>query len=254
MSLVTVDARPEPMSVDPARTAVVVVDMQNDFGSEDGMFARAGIDIAPIRKAVAPTKAVLTAAREGGVRVVYLKMEFSPDLSNAGQPDSPNWIKHRPFRVGERVQAPDGTESRTLIRGTWSTEILRELQPQPGDVIVSKHRYSGFYETTLDEQLRNLGVRDLILTGCTTSCCVESTMRDAMFRDYRCLLLADCAGEPIGAGLPRSNHDASLLVMQTLFGWISESHHFIRALVGSAGPRPAVARGATAAGSALREQ
>src|SRR5438105_11535274 len=78
-AFVTIDAKPEPMSIDPARTAVIVVDMQNDFGTEGGMFARAGIDIAPIRKAIEPTKAVLTAARRAGVNVVYLKMERSEE-------------------------------------------------------------------------------------------------------------------------------------------------------------------------------
>jgi ureidoacrylate peracid hydrolase len=229
-AFVTIDAKPEPMSIDPARTAVIVVDMQNDFGAEGGMFAQAGIDIAPIRKAIEPTKAVLTAARRAGVKVVYLKMEFHPDLSNAGPPGSPNRIKHQPLRVGERVTAPDGSQSRILVRGTWNTQILSELRPTPGDLIVSKHRYSGFYGTDLDEKLRSLGIEYLIFAGCTTSVCVESTMRDAMFRDYSCILLADCAAEPIGAGLPRSNHEASLLVLQTLFGWISESAKFIGAL------------------------
>lgn len=75
-----------------------------------------------------------------------------------------------------------------------------------------------------------MGIKYLIVTGCTTSICVESTIRDAMFRDYSCVLLADCAGEPIGNGLPRSNHDASLLTIQTLFGWVSGSPDFIRVL------------------------
>lgn len=227
---IILDAKPQPLNIDPSTTAIIVVDMQNDFGHERGMFARAGIDIAPIQKVIAPTKAVLDVARKAGVTVVYLKMEFDADLSNAGSPDSPNWIKHQPFRVGEPVVSPDGRESRVLVRGTWNTEILAELRPQPSDLIVSKHRYSGFFETNLDEQLHTLRIRDLIFTGCTTSCCVESTMRDAMFRDYRCVLLADCTAEPIGAGLPRTNHDASLLVLQTLFGWVSESAHIIQAL------------------------
>jgi len=191
---VTIDAKPEPMSIDPARTAVIVVDMQNDFGAEGGMFARAGIDIAPIRKAIEPTKAVLIAARRAGVKVVYLKMEFHPDLSNAGPPESPNRIKHQPLRVGEHVTAPDGSQSRILVRGTWNTEILSELRPTPGDLIVSKHRYSGFYGTDLDEKLRRLGIEYLIFTGCTTSVCVESTMRDAMFRDYRSRSVQGCRG------------------------------------------------------------
>ena len=227
---VNIDAKPQPLNIDPSTTAVIVVDMQNDFGHERGMFARAGIDITPIQTVVAPTKAVLTAARNAGAKVVYLKMEFDRDLSSAGLPDRPNRIKHRFLRVGERMTAPDGTEGRILVRDTWNTQILDELRPEPEDLIVSKHRYSGFYETNLDERLRNLGAAYLVFTGCTTSVCVESTMRDAMFRDYYCLLLADCTAECIGAALPRSNHDASLLVLQTQFGWVSDSAKFIRAL------------------------
>jgi ureidoacrylate peracid hydrolase len=230
MTLVTIDAEPEPLRIDPARTAVIVVDMQNDFGHEQGMFSRRGIDIVPIRQAIGPTRAVLATARNAGAKVVYLKMEFDRDLSNAGLPDFPNRIKHRSLQIGERMTAPDGTEGRILVIDTWNTQILDELRPEPEDLIVSKHRYSGFYGTDLDEKLRRLGITYLVFTGCTTSVCVESTMRDAMFRDYYCLLLADCTAECIGAGLARSNHDASLLVLQTQFGWVSESAKFIEAL------------------------
>lgn len=105
-----------------------------------------------------------------------------------------------------------------------------ELAPEPGDIVVSKHRFSGFYGTDLEMILRGLFIEYLVFTGCTTSVCVESTMRDAMFRDFRCMLLADCTAEPIGEGLSRSNHDASLLVLQAMFGWISDSAHFLGAL------------------------
>jgi ureidoacrylate peracid hydrolase len=77
-----------------------------------------------------------------------------------------------------------------LIRDTWNTDVIKELRPQPEDVVLYKRRFSGFYETELDDILRRLGIRNLIFTGCTTSVCVDSTIRDAMFRDYRCLLLA----------------------------------------------------------------
>ncbi len=107
---------------------------------------------------------------------------------------------------------------------------MPELAPEPGDIVLYKHRYSGFYKTDLDDILKSLGVQHLIFTGCTTSVCVESTMRDAMFRDYYCLLLADCTAEPIGDDLPRSNHDASLLVAQLLFGWVSGSAELVTAL------------------------
>src|SRR6202008_4406177 len=100
---------------------------------------------------------------------------------------------------------------RVLIRDTWSSEIVDELKPHSDDIVLYKTRFSGFYKTDLDERLRALGVKHLIVTGCTTSICVESTVRDAMFRDYLCVLLADCMSEPISHSLPQSNHTPSLL-------------------------------------------
>lgn len=227
---VTLDAKPEPIRFDTARTAVIVVDMQNDFGSKGGMFDRAGIDISGIQKAVAPTAKVLASARRAGVKVIYLKMGYRPDLSDLGAPDSVNRTRHLRLGVGQTVRAPDGRGSRILIRDTWNTDIVTELKPQAGDDILYKTRFSGFYETDLDARLKKAGIRHLIFTGCTTSICVDSTVRDAMFRDYLPILLADCMSEPIGYGLPRSNHDASLLATEVLLGWVSGSAQFVKAL------------------------
>jgi len=226
-----IEASPEPITIDTARTAVIVVDMQNDFGSTGGMFDRAGVDIAPIQKVVEPISRVLESARRAGIKIIYLKMGFRPDLSDAGPADSPNRLKPSRLRYGDAMRAPDGTEGR--IRDTWNTEIVDGLKPQPGDIILYKTRFSGFYQTGLDNILKTLNARYLVVTGCTTSVCVESTVRDAMFRDYSCLLLEDCMAEPIGNvgnSSARSNHEASLLVIQALFGWISRSDEFIGAL------------------------
>ncbi len=228
--MVTIDARPESLVIDPARTALIVVDMQNDFGAEDGMFHRAGIPISGIQATVAPTARALAAARRAAIPIVYLKMQFEPDLSDAGDAEAPNLIVHRRLGVGEPVRAPDGRQSRILIKDTWNTDILAELAPQDGDIVVSKHRFSGFFETDLDAILKELGATSLIFTGCTTSICVESTLRDAFFRDYRCLLLEDCTAEPIGSDLPRTNHDASVRVIETLFGSVSDCAAFEAAL------------------------
>jgi ureidoacrylate peracid hydrolase len=228
--MVTIEARPGSLAIDPRRAAVLVIDMQNDFGAVGGMFNRAGIDIGAIAAAANATRPLLAAAREAGIPIVYLKMEHEPDLSDAGPSDGPHWIKHRPDGVGDSVTAPDGSASRILIRDTWNTEILEELAPEAGDFVVSKHRYSGFFETELDEVLRRLGATYLLVTGCTTSICVESTVRDAMFRDYSCIVLEDCTAEPIGAGLPRTNHEASLLVIETLFGWVTSARAVLEAL------------------------
>jgi ureidoacrylate peracid hydrolase len=225
--LVRIEAKPDPIVIDTARTAVIVVDMQNDFGTKGGMFDRAGIDISMIQRAVAPTARVLASARQAGMKVVYLKMAFRPDLSDLGDAGSPNRERHLRLGVGQPIHAPDGGEGRTLIRDTWNTEIVDALKPEPSDTVIYKHRFSGFYQTDLDAVLKRSAVKYLVVTGCTTSVCVESTLRDAMFRDYSCVLLADCAAEPIGFGLPRSNHEASLTVIQTLFGWVSGSAEFI---------------------------
>jgi ureidoacrylate peracid hydrolase len=224
------DAKPAPIYVKTSKTAVLVVDMQNDFGSKGGVFDCAGLDISMIQATVRPTSRVLGAARNAGIPIVYLKMGFRPDLSDLGTVDSPNRTRHLHFGVGQKMSAPDSTEGRFLVRDTWNTDIISELKPKTDDTIVYKHRFSGFFETELDEVLKRLGVKYLIVTGCTTSVCVESTVRDAMFRDYSCVLLEDCMGEPIGDGLPRSNHEASLLTMQTLFGWVSNSEEFVKSL------------------------
>lgn len=227
---VRVDARPAPFCMRPAATALIVVDMQHDFASPGGMFHLAGIDISGIEAIVPATAKVIACARAAGVAVVYLKMGFDPDLANAGAPDGPTWLKHVPLRAGEHVVAPDGTASRILVRDTWNTEIIDELAPQPGDVVLYKHRYSGFVGTGLDELLRARGIERLIVVGATTSVCVESTVRDAMFLDYHCLVLEDCTAEPIAATAPRSNHAASLLVLELLFASVGTSEAVIEAL------------------------
>jgi ureidoacrylate peracid hydrolase len=229
---VTIEARPQALTIDTATTAVIVVDMQNDFGTKGGMFDRAGIDISGIQNVVAPTASVLDTARRAGVRVVYLKMAYRPDLSDLGASDSINRAQHLRLGVGQSVTAPDGTPSRILVRDTWNTEIVSELKPHHGDIVLYKTRFSGFYETDLHERLSALAIKHLIFTGCTTSICVESTVRDAMFRDYLCVLLADCMSEPVGHGLPRSNHEATLLATEVAFGWVSSSTHFVKSLHG----------------------
>src|SRR5438128_1710573 len=227
---VTLDAKPEPIAVDPARTAVIVVDMENDFAAKGGMFDRAGADISGAQKAIAPTAKVLAAARATGMKIIYLRMAYQPDLSDLGAPDSVNRTRHLKFGVGQTIRAPDGRESRILIRDNWGTDIVNELKPQSGDITIYKTRFSGFYQTDLDATLKKLGLKYLIMAGVTTSICVDSTVRDAMFRDYLCVLLKDCMSEPIGSDLPRTNHEASLLTAEVLLGWVSDSDRFLKAM------------------------
>lgn len=229
-SIISIAARPAPIAIDRARTAVIVVDMQNDFGSKGGMFDRAGIDIAPIVAVMKPTAGVLAAARRAGMPVIYLQMQHRADMADMGAPDSVHRQRHGRLAVGAKKKAPSGDEYRVLIEGEWGTQIVDALAPQAGDLLVPKHRYSGFFETDLNTILQGLNIKFLVFTGCTTSICVESTMRDAMYRDYHSVLLEDCSAEPIGSDNSRSNHDATLLTIEYQFGWISDSKIFIHAV------------------------
>jgi ureidoacrylate peracid hydrolase len=204
--VVTLDARPDPFQLAPGETALLVIDLQNDFGAPGGMFDRKGLDLSGIVSAAEQTRSLLPAVREAGIPIAWILMGHASDLSDAGPVGSPHRVKHPDFGDGE-----------TLIRDRWGTALLDGLAPEDGDHIVHKHRYSAFFETDLDNLLRSLGVRTLLVTGCTTSICVESTVRDAMFRDYNCVVLDDCTAEPLGT------HESSLKVIETLFGWVSTS-------------------------------
>jgi ureidoacrylate peracid hydrolase len=229
-SMMNVRARPEALMIDPATTAVIVVDMQNDFAAPGGMFDRAGIPIDGIQAIVGPIGRTLDAARAAGMPIVFLKMQYAANLSDAGPSQGPNRLKHEPLRIGEPVDSPDGTPGAILVEDTWNTQIVPDLAPRTEDLVLPKGRYSGFFETDLDRLLREARIETLIFTGATTSVCVESTLRDAFFRDYRCLLLSDCTAEPIGGQSSPSNHDASLLVIEMLFGWVTDSASLLTAL------------------------
>jgi ureidoacrylate peracid hydrolase len=227
--IITIRAKPEAIDIDTTKTAVIVVDMQNDFATEGGLFDHAGVDITGAKKAIPHIQSTLATARGADIPIIYLKMGFQPDLSDLGAEDSVNRVRHLHFGVGQTAQAPDGTTGRFLIRDTWNTDIVPELEPQPKDLVMYKTRFSGFYQTELNATLKKMGAKYLIFVGVTTCICVDSTVRDAMFRDYLCVLLSDCMSEPIGDELPRSNHDAALLSLQTLFGWVSDSRKFVNA-------------------------
>jgi ureidoacrylate peracid hydrolase len=141
---VVIQARPEPLKMDLRRTALIVVDMQNAFGAPGGMFDRAGIDISGIRAVVPAVLSAVASARAAGLPVVFLKMGFRPDLSDAGPSDGPNLLKHAPFHVGQDAPAPGGRPNRILIRDTWDTEIIPELQPQLIDLVLYKRSSPNF--------------------------------------------------------------------------------------------------------------
>jgi ureidoacrylate peracid hydrolase len=228
--IVSVEAKPFSLTIDLAKTVVLVIDMQNDFGTKGGMFDLAGLELAPIQSAVAPTARVIAQARTIGIPIVYVNEELRADMSDIAQVESPHRRMSQRMGFGNSMIAPDGRTSRIRIENTWNTETLPELAPQFDDIIVTKRRWSGFYETELDARLRALGAQYLIVTGCTTTVCVESTIRDAAYRDYACLLPADCTAQP-AVGDPRSStHDVSLLIIARHFGWVTTSQDVVTAL------------------------
>ena len=227
---VRIEAAPAPVEINFHSTAFLVVDMQNDFVTEGGVLHRLGVDVSIFQRAVASTAKALIAARAAGIPVVYLKMGLGPDASDETGDEPFNRVKRLLGRAGAPVRLPEGVENRLLTRDTWDTDIVHDLAPWPEDQIIYHHHFSGFFETTLHDTLRQLGTTHLVVAGCTTSVGVESTIRDGMSLDYDCVLLGDCTAEPIGHGLPRSNHEATLLLVERLFGSVSNSEAFVKGL------------------------
>src|SRR5438132_11922283 len=155
--------------------------MQNAFASKGGLLALAGIDGEPAGAAVAKARVLADAARSAGIPVIYLVMGYPPDRSTAGGPDSPNPRKELALcLMRERPEL----RGKLLTFGTWDFQIVEELAPLAGDVVIVKSRYSGFFGTNLDSMLRSRGVRNLLMVGIACNVCVESTLRDAYFLGY----------------------------------------------------------------------
>ncbi len=221
--MLKLDAKPGPIEVELTKCAVVVVDMQNAFASKGGMLDVAGVDISNAPRVVSSIKTVVNAARQASVPIVYVQMGYKPDLSNSGGPNSPNWHKELAIHLMRCRPELKGT---LLTEGTWDFAIVEELNPEPGDLVVIKTRYSGFAGTTLDSQLRTRGIRYLFFVGIATNVCVESTLRDAYFQDYWPILIADGA-MPAG---PATLHEATLFNVENFFGWTIRAEEFVRAI------------------------
>jgi ureidoacrylate peracid hydrolase len=222
--LVEVKAKPEPILIDLVRTAVLVVDMQNDFGAKGGMFDLAGIDLSAIRSTIEPTARILAMSRSQGMPVIYIREALSSDLSDAGPTHAPFAQMSKRLKVGLEIRSPTGEPSRVHIDGCWNTNIIPELAPSNDELVITKRRWSAFYNTELDERLRALGIRYLLVT----SVCIESTIRDAAMRDYACLLPSDCTAQPAARGVA-STYDASLQSIARSFGWVTTSDEVLSA-------------------------
>ena len=223
MREVLIQADPEPIQVDVVKTAVIVVDMQNAFVSKGGYFDLVGYDLSAVQKIIEPCKEVISIAREKGSRIIYLQMGYSPDLSDAGSPNSPNWFKLRGLKMVR--QHPEWKE-KLYIYGTWGADIIEELTPQIGDILVKKQKHDGFIGTNLDIILKTYEMKHLVFIGTATNICVESTLRHAFSSGYFSILISDAVSQ-IG---PSLTQEATLFNVKSTFGWVTTSGNLLIAL------------------------
>jgi ureidoacrylate peracid hydrolase len=217
------EARPEALEIDPARTAVIVVDMQNAFATKGGMFDIAGLDISGAPAAIAGARRVIDAAHFAGSPVIYLQMSFRPDLSDAGDPTIPAWHKEIALVIMRRHPEHQG---RLLVDETWDAAIVDDLKPEPRDLVIRKSRYNGFTGTDLEAQLRARSIRHLLFTGVATNICVESTARNAFFLDFWPVIVEDAVNH---AG-PDFTRQATLWAFENVLGWVTNSGAVAKAL------------------------
>lgn len=199
--------------VDPKHAALIVVDVQNDFCAEGGMFDREGYNVKPVQDMVVRVKKLIEKARAAGVSIVFVKNVYNTEnnwyLSDV-------WLEHC-----ARARGGCYTDYPVCEKDEWNGDFYG-LKPQPGDVIVTKHRYNAFHNTDLDTILRAKGIRTLIMTGVATNVCVETTARDGFIRDYYIVFLKDCT-----ATMSQELHNSALKNISLFFGSVVDSEEVI---------------------------
>lgn len=223
----TLPARPEALRLDPAETAVVVIDMQNAYASPGGYVDLAGFDISGAASVIGRIATVLDTARGAGVQVIYLQNGWDPDYAEAGGPRSPNWHKSNALKTMRERPELSG---QLLARGGWDYELVDALKPRPGDITLAKTRYSAFFNSQLDSVLRARGIRNIVFVGIASNVCVESTLRDGFHLEYFGVMLED-ATHHLGPDYVR---DATVYNIEKFFGWVSTVADFC----GSFGQQP----------------
>ena len=221
MPSVTIDAEPEPIVIDPARTAVVMIDMQRDFLEPGGFGETLGNDVSLLQAAVAPCKALLEGTRRRGMLIVHTREGHRPDLSDAPK------AKVERGAPSMRIGSP-GPMGRILIRGEAGHDIVPELYPRDGEPVVDKPGKGAFYATDLQSILHNNGIENLIVCGVTTEVCVHTTVREANDRGYRCIVPSDCC-----ASYFPEFHQVALRMVKAqggIFGWVSDVRRVLSAL------------------------
>jgi nicotinamidase-related amidase len=221
MPSVTIVAEPQPLAVDLGKTALIVIDMQRDFLEPGGFGETLGNDVSRLAAAVGPCRAVLDAARRRGLLVIHTREGHRPDLSDA----PPAKVERGEPRL--RIGAP-GPMGRILVRGEPGHDIIPALYPAAGEPVIDKSGKGAFYQTELELMLRNRGIENLLVCGVTTEVCVNTTVREANDRGYRCIVLGDCC-----ASYFPEFHAAGLAMIKAqggIFGWVSGSREVLAAL------------------------
>lgn len=219
---ITLEAEPASLELDLNQTCVLIVDMQNAFLAEGAYMDLLGFDVKPSRTTFEPIKQIISAARAKGCRVIYIVTVHHPGDAGTG-PDSVYWHKEQSLALFRKN--PEWKD-KLLLPGTWGTEIVAELEPQAGDVIVEKPRYSGFFDTNLVTILKRYNIKYLLTVGVATNNCVEATIRDAYYRGYFSVLVTDGAAS---TG-PKFMQEAAIFNIKTFYGWATTTENVMKVM------------------------